>query len=347
MDTIKRLAVTAMQVVRSRLFAASLLAIISSGMIAYVSVNTRAVTVIDGDVSKVVLTMHNDPHAVLAEAGVTLQDEDELEVSLVRSEIEISRAFEVPVTADGITTLVSTAGGTVEDVLNRIDVKVGKYDTINIAKDQMVTPDTSIVIERVAYREFTKTKSVPYNTTIRYTNTIRKGKTKISQSGKDGERTLIYREQIVDGKVVDTVLVSDKVTTKPTNRVKLVGTTTGIPLSNAPFDIELDDKGHPVKFKKVFRGKATAYSSQEDGVGTHTSTGLRAKVGVVAVNPKLIPYGTKLYIVSPDGSYVYGYAIAGDTGGAARSGRIVADLYMDTVKECYDFGRRDMIVYVL
>jgi len=67
----------------------------------------------------------------------------------------------------------------------------------------------------------------------------------------------------------------------------------------------------------------------------------------VAVNPKQIPYGTKLYIVSHDGKYVYGYAIAADTGGFAKKGRITTDLFFHTSRECYNFGVRSVRIYVL
>ena len=67
----------------------------------------------------------------------------------------------------------------------------------------------------------------------------------------------------------------------------------------------------------------------------------------MAVNPKVIPYGTKLWITSADGKMVYGYAIAADTGGALLNGRVLVDLFMDTNAECKAFGRRNMNVYIL
>ena len=62
------------------------------------------------------------------------------------------------------------------------------------------------------------------------------------------------------------------------------------------------------------------------------------------MNPDLIPYGSRLYICSPDGSYVYGYAVAADTGGALMSGSALVDVYFDTLSECYGFGRRTLSV---
>jgi len=54
-----------------------------------------------------------------------------------------------------------------------------------------------------------------------------------------------------------------------------------------------------------------------------------------------------LYICSPDGSLVYGYAVAGDTGGTLMAGQVLVDLYYDSLAKCYAFGSRKMCVYVL
>ena len=90
-------------------------------------------------------------------------------------------------------------------------------------------------------------------------------------------------------------------------------------------------------------GSCTAYT-ELDGI---TAIGTAPRVGVVAVNPNVIPYGTRLYICSADGSYVYGYAVAEDTGSAAMAGDIIVDLYMDTEEECVAFGRQNLCVYIL
>ena len=89
-------------------------------------------------------------------------------------------------------------------------------------------------------------------------------------------------------------------------------------------------------------GSVTAYHGD-----TQTSTGRKPGVGVVAVDPREIPYGSILWIASPDGSFVYGYAIAGDTGGFIHNSETVVDLYMDSVVEMNTFGRRNLNVYVI
>ena len=93
---------------------------------------------------------------------------------------------------------------------------------------------------------------------------------------------------------------------------------------------------------KIISMEATAYTddiaSQGKWVG-QTATGMKPQVGVVAVDPKVIPLGTKLYVEG------YGEAIAGDTGGAIKGNRI--DLFMATRSECLEFGRQNIKVWIV
>ena len=349
METVYRMATALVRALRSRLFAAAL-AVMTAAMVAVVTVNTHAVTVVDGDTSKVVLTLNEDPYYVLKTAGVTLGKDDVVQTAengQRTASIEITRAFNVQINADGVSTLVAMTGGTVADALEKAQITVGEHDTLNADPAAPATEGMNLTIERVQYREHTKTEAIAYTTSTRYTNVLPKGKTQIKQAGQNGVKTLTYRDRIVDGQVVETELVGEAVTKKAVEKIVLKGTVVGTPMSKAPFDIELDSAGQPLKYKSMISGKATAYTSDRGDSGTICSTGMRAQVGVVAVNPKRIPYGSKLYITSPDGSYVYGYAIAGDTGGGVRKNALVADLFMDTYEECIQFGRRTMNVYIL
>ncbi len=108
-------------------------------------------------------------------------------------------------------------------------------------------------------------------------------------------------------------------------------------------DIVLDENGIPVNYTGTSRVQATAYTY----TGNRCATGVNPQPGYIAVNPKIIPYGTKMYIVSADGRYVYGYAIAADTGGYVKSRPTNVDLFMETNAACKAFGRRDVIIYFL
>lgn len=114
-------------------------------------------------------------------------------------------------------------------------------------------------------------------------------------------------------------------------------------VSNEKGTVELDANGVPVNYARILTGVATAYS-----IGSVTSTGTAPAYGTVAVDPKIIPYGSLLYIVSDDGSYTYGPARAEDTGGFIYwDNAPIADLYFYSESECIRFGRRNVTVYVL
>lgn len=100
-----------------------------------------------------------------------------------------------------------------------------------------------------------------------------------------------------------------------------------------------NSNGAPSKYFKVLTVEATAYSSQDPGNGNYTATGSRLKKGIVSVDPRLIPLGTKLYVEG------YGYAVADDVGGAIKGHRI--DLAYDSRSEALQFGRQTVKVYVL
>ena len=146
----------------------------------------------------------------------------------------------------------------------------------------------------------------------------------------------------------------EKVIKKPVNEVKKVGTKKREALSdfknngeaiselNVPSDVKLNKNGVPVDYKYCISGKATAYTGDPE-----TSTGRTPMPGHIAVDPKEIPYGTELYVVSADGTYVYGYCIAADTGGFVEMGNTDIDLYMHNKDMCREWGNRNVKIYVL
>ena len=102
--------------------------------------------------------------------------------------------------------------------------------------------------------------------------------------------------------------------------------------------------GQELTYTQVLSCKATAYTTQRQS-WKKTATGTTARVGAIAVDPKVIPYGTRMFIVSADGSITYGVATAEDCGGNIKGNRI--DLFFDTYTECISFGVRTCDVYLL
>lgn len=120
--------------------------------------------------------------------------------------------------------------------------------------------------------------------------------------------------------------------------------TNGTPMSQytTPSCYCFDENGIPTNYAYYIDGKATAYSS-----GGRTATGTHTYQGTVAVDPRIIPYGSEMWITSLDGKYVYGYCRAEDTGGFIyyRNGATV-DLFMNSNSDAVSWGFRSVRIYV-
>ncbi len=246
--------------------------------------------------------------------------------------------------------------GTVKKALDHANITLGENDTVDQKLKSKVKDNSKIRVNRVKYVSKTKTKKVKFKTINKPTNLMKVGQSKVKQKGKNGSKKVTYTSKVVNGKVEKTIVSNTKVTKKAKNKVVLVGTkrnnyamyaqnnTSFATKSSGGIGTIIDHNGKKIAYKKLVSGSGTAYYAP---AGAHTSVGDTVHVGGVAVNPNIIPYGSKLYIESPDGSFVYGYAVANDTGGFAITGSAVVDLFYPTYNQCVQFGRRTVNVYVL
>ena len=317
-------------------------------MAGYVSLNMRTVSIVDGNQTHSVKTLSTHSGVVLTAAGLTVEEGDEVsaEWEFNKGEIVIARGMDIDVSVDGVTRSISLTEGTVADALKKAGITLGENDVLSAEESAALADGMQITVDRVTFEERTETKSIAYGSTTYETASYNKGARVVEVNGVDGEKKLVYRDRLVNGEVVETELVEEIVTKAPVDEVIAIGTYVKPAVNNNVSSSAGTIAGY--SYSKVITGKATAYTNENGLAGKYTSTGMLAQVGVVAVNPNVIPYGTKLYITTADGSYTYGYAIAGDTGGFIYSHPdTVVDLFMNTAAECYAFGRRDVIIYVL
>ena len=189
------------------------------------------------------------------------------------------------------------------------------------------------------------------------TSKLYTGQKKIKTKGQKGLKKIIYTKKIINGKVRKTIITGVKTIKKPKTKVVLVGVKRKnyYMIANNPTKVKTKNKGgigtirdhngKKIAYKQKISGLATAYSFP---AGSLTATGETVHIGGVAVNPNQIPYGSRLYIESPNGKLVYGYARAIDTGGFAYEGSgVIVDLFYPTVGNCSQFGCRTMNIYVL
>ncbi len=299
-------------------------------------------------------------------ANVTLLEADEVNYPLdtpltADMRIVVERAFDITVTADGLNYRLRAVHGTVEDALRMTNVLLEEHDVVNPALDADLSANLAITVDRVVYLSKTRNEEIPYETVKENTDTLYVGQTKTVEAGVAGEKLIAYREKVVNGEVVETTIETETILTEAKPAKVLVGTAkkpaaqsvqTVAPASSngmisalgMPSGLEIGSDGAPTSYRYFIDGLSAAYTAPK---GAKTATGRSVMPGYIAVNPQQIPYGTEMWIVSHDGKYVYGYAIAADTGGFASQGRFTTDLFFNTETECVNFGARNVRIYIL
>lgn len=274
--------------------------------------------------------------------------------------ITIERKFPVTVVSGDKKITVSTGSATVEEILKLAGIKTDQYDMVEPSLDTVITKKSVIDFMDIDYTTEECTEIIPYEVKMVFTNALSSGQTVVSRDGANGLKLVNYTCKTVNGKVVERLATSEQVLFPAVGGVRTVGTggnasiTTGVAVTSSNYTncystlspvspIPLDENGVPTNYTNHIRVQATAYTY----TGFRTATGKPPQPGYVAVNPNIIPYGTRMYIVSSDGNWIYGYAEAADTGGFTASNPTNIDLFFATYSQCISFGRRDIEVYFL
>ena len=304
----------------------------------------------NGDITEVLIA--GTVADALEEAGLTCRPADKMnykgtDLLVEKMTIKITRAFTVDVIADGKQQEAEFLSGTVADVLSSLNITLGEEDEVSPSLTTELKAGNTVRVYRVTYEERTATEPIRFETIHKTSAQVYKGETKVEQEGKTGTKDVVYRDKLVDGKVSKSIKLSEKVIEPAQNKIVVSGTkirvlATGSQLSAIPMPYALQDN-IPVNVITTITGNSTAYYAAP---GKGTASGRLAQSGHVAVDPRQIPYGSELYIVTTDGKYVYGYCIAADTGGFVGNGTIV-DLYFNTYDECVQWGNKQVCIYVL
>ena len=323
--------------------------------------SVKTVNISDGEKTITVRTLKNDISSVLS--GLNLKSNKYKVLSQSKNKnvlaVSIGYTFPVYITCGEITKKVDVIAGTVEEILGFAGIKVDSYD--------MVYPSLDTVIEKTAYIDYTDIdyvegsylETIPCTVKKVYSPKYAKGDEKTVAKGKNGIKQVNYTSKLINGEEVYKSVTGAVTIEKAVACKKIIGTATKgskkmtavttsgsvktISRLTPKNEIALDINGAPVNYSKKIVVEATAYTY----TGHNCSTGVSPKPGYIAVNPKVIPYGTKLYIKSADGKYTYGYAIAADTGGFIKSRPNNVDLFMATRSACNQFGRRNVEIYFI
>ena len=263
-----------------------------------------------------------------AKAASSLKVTAETPKSIVSTAPTVSTAATVTLIADGKVRTILTNATTVGKVLDLDHVYLNNLDRCSRRVTEPVKNGMEIRVVRVRLEKTVVKQTIPFATRQRYTGGLGVGNKSVVTPGKNGARVVVYQDSFKDGKRTNRVKVSEHVT-KPQTQVVLAGVR----------GMTLASRGYFAN-KRVVEMVATGYGPGENGGwGNQTASGLKPGRGVVAVDPRFIPLGTRLYVEG------YGYCVAGDTGGAIKGNRI--DLGMDSRWEASEVGRRRVKVLIL
>ncbi|HHY60200.1 MAG TPA: DUF348 domain-containing protein [Clostridia bacterium] len=310
------------------LWVAAILLVVSFAITGYAWAR-KEVQLVDDGKSKTVTTFAQTVGQLLADEGVTLGADDRVEPSLDTPlkkdmQIIITRAFPVTVRVDDQVLEVNTIPVTVREVLRKARVSLEPEDRVTPGLEEQVHPGTEIIVTRITTEEIVMEEEIPYQVVRERDPNLERGQTKVIQKGRKGLLQSIYRITYANGVEINRELVSKTVVKAPVEEKVVIG------------DLQVISRGGvEYRFREARIMEATAYSH----TGQRTSTGSWPQRGTIAVDPKVIPLGSRLYVEG------YGPGVAEDVGSAIKGNKI--DVFVETEKEARQWGRRKVKVYIL
>ncbi len=230
---------------------------------------------------------------------------------------------QIKITVNGEEIIASTFKKNIKDLLDENGIEYDDNDKISPNLNTEVKDYMQVNIVKVDIKEETEYESIPFEITINEDKELLKGKSEVEQEGKEGKKETVYQLIYEDGKLSEKKLISEQVVENPTDKIIKKGIKDEIIVASRSSN------------SKQMSVVATAYAG--DGI---TSTGTKPKWGTIAVDPRVIPYGTKVYIPRFNMTF-----IAEDCGGAIKGNKI--DIFMGSEKEAYNWGRRTIDIHIL
>ena len=343
-------------------FVAMLLIVFSVGVTwAYGSIEGGSIAVDDLTSMSITLNVNSQPKQIdtncatvgdlLKEQRIYLTEDDYLGTDLDAKiydgmTIWLRKAIDVTIEAEQETYTVHSQPLTVAQALEEAGVVVDDDDILDEPLLSYIYKDTTISVVKMETKQVEVLEDIEPKVEKKDVATLAKGTTSVIEPGEKGQKRLTYTVTYKDGIEVSRELVKEEVVKEAVTRVEGVGTGDpetvstgsygGTVISDLGMGTAVASDGSQFSYSRSFIAEATAYTA----TGNQTATGTWPAEGrTIAVDPSVIPLGTRVYVVG------YGYAIAEDTGGAVQ-GNII-DLYMDSYSDCVNWGRRNVTVYIL
>lgn len=300
----------------------------------------KAVTIEIGNAIKKIYTNSISVESALKDAGYELRKEDKIfpeinELIEDGSSIVYEPAFPVTVKDGKKKRTVWTTSTTVNDLLENLEISLGKHDKVSKKKSELISGKSEVSIDRIKKVKDVVKEELDFEVIEKKDYTLAQGEKRIVTKGKPGIVKKEYEVTLVNGKVEKKKLLSKNVVADSKNQVIAIGAKESS--NNLPSRSSYTSGG------KEFYVEATAYSPYCNGCSGRTAAGYDIRsnpnMKLIAVDPRVIPLGTKVYVEG------YGYAIAGDTGGVIKGNKI--DLLMPTEARAYQWGRKTVKIRIV
>ena len=310
--------------------------------------NTYVIT--DGTRVFTYTTFATNPAEVLGEAGLELDENDTYTTSngVGMSSITVRRSQDITIEYYGEVIHATSFGESVEHLLNRLNISLGTHDAVSVDLSAQTYDGMALRIDTVIQQEETYTTTLAHETTYCSASYLPAGVKEVLTQGSDGEVLCTASVTYINGVEAERTVLSQDVTIHPVNALVAVGTGDPVEAVDTNAMPIIGDgtitlpTGEVLTYTHSMICDATSYC--DTGL---TATGSYARYGAIAVDPDVIPYGTRMFIISTDGEYIYGIATAEDTGHPDFISGDRIDLWLPTESECVAFGNRDCIVYFL
>lgn len=244
---------------------------------------------------------------------------------------------QVKIVVKGEETQFTTFKKTVKELLEERNIKYDSDDKITPGLDMEVKDYMEIKVVEVTTNQQVEKEELPFEVKMEDDDTLLKGKTTVAQEGEAGSKELTYDLTYEDGKLVSKKLSKEVISKKPIEKIvkngikeEVIIASRGDVSRNITSNSSTQTKSSGSHMSVV----ATAYAGD-----TITSTGTVPRWGTIAVDPNVIPYGSKVYI--PQFGMTF---IAEDCGGAIKGNKI--DIFMGSEGEAYSWGRRSIDIYI-
>jgi uncharacterized protein YabE (DUF348 family) len=299
----------------------------------------KQVEVIQDQEKKTYWTAADTVKDFLKEQNIVVNEHDKLNLNpdakLKKDmKIAIQRAFSLKLVVGGKEQDVWSTSTTVADFLSQQGITLNELDRVEPELKQTVTKDDVINVIRV--EKVTDVVEEPINFAIITKNdsNLEKGKQKVVSQGQEGLLSKHYEVILENGKEVSRKLVSEKKVKEKQDKVVAMGT---------KVIVTQVSRGESEPAGKEFYVTSTAYTANCSGCSGRTATGINLRanpnIKVIAVDPSVIPLGTKVYVEG------YGYAIAADKGSAVKGYKI--DVFFPSTSDAYRWGRKRVKIKIL